>query len=212
MKKLICLIIIVILCLSAVSCQKQITVTDTTLDENGNIIIKYSNGETKTIEDRKVVSAELNESGELILYYSDETNENLGQIVEKYIYVTKDIVSLIKNSSQLETSTVTFGTQLKLVSESENGYSTIIHNGQEYYIKTEYTTKDYEFVSFNDIDKLKVFATENTILYKDLCKDYAQTVKKDTVLTQTGINKNNTMARVEYEGEIYYCSPSDLRA
>ena len=76
-----------------------VSIVGTEINEDGELIIRYSNGTRENLgtvvgkdgEDGKdgtvgaatVTSAEINEKGELILHYSDSTSQNLGVVVGK---------------------------------------------------------------------------------------------------------------------------------
>lgn len=225
MKKIVCLIIsIAILSISLISCQKKNYVTSVEEDEKGNIIINYSNGDTKTIEnknnktEKNVISAEINENGELIITYSNEKTENLGIVKEQkteYVYTLAARLN-IRNAPNIESTsyigTALLGTRLELISEEEYFYK-VFYEGQEAYVVKAYTTKDKGETSFKYIDNKKVFSKENITLYQDLgTREEMNTLPKDTVLTQTGINENETWARIIHEGITFYCKPEYLRS
>ncbi len=79
--------------------EQPIEIANTAINENGELIVYYSDGTSKNLgtvvgkdgkdgEDGidigvRVTDAQINESGELILYYSDGTSENLGTVVGK---------------------------------------------------------------------------------------------------------------------------------
>lgn len=80
--------------LGGVPIETGVSITDTRINADGELIVYYSDGTHKNLglvvgkdgvdgEDNslRVVSAEINEAGELILYYSDDTTENLGVVV-----------------------------------------------------------------------------------------------------------------------------------
>ena len=82
-----------------VAATPAVSIIGTEINEDGELIIRYSNGFNENLgvvvgkdgEDGKdggdnalrVISAEINAKGELILYYSDSTSQNLGVVVGK---------------------------------------------------------------------------------------------------------------------------------
>lgn len=161
-----------------------------------------------------ISSAKINENGELIISYSNGTEENLGNFKENYVYTTCYTTVNTEPIPDYEyiDYELTLGTELKKVSD-DGTWTKVIYNGKEGYVLSETLTDDKDLIHFNYINNKKVFSNEGIVLLKNLSNNSVKTtVPKDTVLTQTGINYKNNFARISYKGQVYYCDPAYLRA
>ena len=79
MKKLIAVLFVVVLCALALTACSAPELKSAALDENGKLVLTYSDGTKQTVEDFKtIVSASLNEEMHLIVTYSDGSTEDKG--------------------------------------------------------------------------------------------------------------------------------------
>lgn len=146
------------------SCQKEEITEDFKINNNGELIVTYSNGETENLgkikadEPRGIKSTEVNDAGELIITYTDGTQENLGLIVSENVWRERNDTVYTKGPFNLKSQpsdnfidninmTTSTGTELKRI--ATNGtWNKVKYLNSTYYIKSEYTTTNKDFITF----------------------------------------------------------------
>lgn len=223
-----------------ISCnkEKEVIKEEFKINSNGELIVTYSNGETENLgkvtasEPRGIKSTEVNDAGELIITFTDDTKENLGLIVSENVWRERNDkiyakgpfkIKLLPDDSFIENVTInsTLGQELQRI--ATNGtWNKIKYNGKEYYIKSEYTTTNKDFITFekNTVqddfvasNTKTVYAKQGIRLYTCPYKDtstIATAVPENIEMTQTEVNKTGDWIKVRYGDLEYYCDINDI--
>ena len=172
----------------------------------------------------------------MIITYTDGEEENIGLVVSENVWRERNDTIYAKgpfvlkeyvNQDVIESGFIELTLGQELQRTATNGtWNKIQYQNQTYYIKSEYTTTNKDFITFEKYtqqgnendgfvkDNTKtVYAKQGIRLYNCPYKDQsmmATAVPENIEMTQTEINKTGDWIKVRYGDYEYYCEITDV--